>query len=306
MARKFLAARPRANTADPSSSVSNPTLTSTDAAPRADLQHITRQSSNRAKRSKTFATADEHHNNATAHQEDGIGVALGSPSQAWPRTFGGVLVPTTADVGTTAEGGQQPNVVALDEPLQRKQSKWKKFGNLFRAKTEPTPPSSNDPLYEVHVNDQSVHSRDPSGHSSSNIYYPFGPSPWQPRSNSVSQESPRPGRQGSRSKRNNRKGHAKLTKDNPKSDYQSGYQLGRWTEEPAEDLNISSSRDKPLPSTPTLNVDIPEVEMERYSVMFGNLLGGQPSSSSSSSARLARKSKQPATLDPHVEEPVRS
>ena len=302
LARKFLGARPRANSADPSpGDVSSPTLTSTNAVPRSDLQPLNNHPSTFANRSKTFATSEEYHTQHRTHRhhddprpfgQDDIGLALGSPSQqAWPQPFGGTLI-ARAD-----EYSRSPDLnVSPGGPLQRKESKWKKFGNLFRSKTEPTI-LSNEPLYEVHVNDQSVHRRDPSGQSSSSA---FVPSPWPPHSHSPPQENQKLDRSGSKHK--TRKQPAKLTKEpaNPRPDRH----WGRLAEEPTQDLNLSSSTQNKLPtSSPLLNVDIPEVEMERYSVMFGSLLGKQPPSSST---LLARRSKHVDKLKAHTEESVRS
>ncbi|KAL4995626.1 hypothetical protein BDV10DRAFT_174262 [Aspergillus recurvatus] len=129
-------------------------------------------------------------------------------------------------------------------PLQRKPSKWKKIGGLFKAKNA-VAANANKPFYQVHAP---------------------GDGPSQESTHSIDYKSRR----------------RADTKTVPIKNTEVWPCLASETETLAH-----QQESKPNPGS-FLQVEIPQVEMERYSVMFGGLLNNdQPS-------LLARRSK---TLD---------
>jgi hypothetical protein len=269
MARKFFTTRPRANT-------------STGGATE---QAIYSPDTLNPKRSNTFAGIGERSHGRDRRQYyavqpssipepeqegDLIGVALGSPTAYWPHPSGGTVIATAASNSDTdldrrfAEG---------DIPLRRKPSKWKKIGGLFKTKNVPDPPK-DDLFYQVQVNGQPLH---PSSTDNSTTAFQFTSRPFSPQDRNL-EHDPRPTRQ---------KSHGKLVKE-PAQRHR-----GAWTDQPQD----GSRNDSATP--PLLNVEIPEVEMERYSVMFANLLGKEPRSTI-----LARRSRTLDRLETFQEEPV--
>jgi hypothetical protein len=206
-----------------------------------------------------------------------IGVALGSPSLAQP--------PPPA---TCIQSGEYPGMWnSVDEGtepiiLRHKPSKWKKIGGLFKAKNGLTPPPKT-PFYQVRVSDHPLHpSPDevaPPEHLFQPRYARHGGEPpwasgyskghahreiWPQVEDDANYVPPTPPKSAK----------PKLAKEGHKHIGRSKSKKRSKDEEPAENVE------------PMLNIDIPDVQMERYSVMFGSLLGkGQPST------LLARRSK---------------
>ncbi|PGH11961.1 hypothetical protein AJ80_06927 [Polytolypa hystricis UAMH7299] len=321
MAKKLFTGRPRANTAG---DISKPTLTHTDALPRSDLQAIGQVSANitdaqsdlhelghvpadaaEVQRSKTggHSTRQKHDEWKKSHAFDFqlseqqqqqesqieyadnghggqmIGVALGSPSlqRSFPPDVYNAVSPPPDRGASRAPSETEEGRVA---PLKRKPSKWKKIGGLFRSKT--SSPMPRQPFYQVQVNDQPLHA--PSSRTASPADLHFQ------QSYASMHASPPPFPKFTVQNPNGKEiwpalddrpstSHASPSKP-PKKLINDGKRL---TEEPGEYTSPS------LQQSPLLDIDIPDIHMERYSVMFGSLLGKNPSST-----LLARRSR---TLD---------
>ncbi|KAJ0421110.1 hypothetical protein BJY00DRAFT_111766 [Aspergillus carlsbadensis] len=160
----------------------------------------------------------------TDHALDGsmIGIALGSP-----RLLDSQIPPTQAQ---RYPPPTPPDVDSPPSSLQRKSSKWRKIGGLFKAKGAMAP-NVNKPFYQVRA------------------------------------ESERPSQGSSHS-----------------IDYKSRQRAGSKTE-PIENTELwpclvseqeaimqKQSSSSPNAQGSLLQVEIPKVELERYSVMFGGLL----------------------------------
>ncbi|KAL4752001.1 hypothetical protein BDW72DRAFT_212284 [Aspergillus terricola var. indicus] len=168
--------------------------------------------------------------------ESMIGIALGSPRLL--EQF------NTASQSQRIPPPTPPYDGRPNSPLQRKPSKWKKIGGLFKAKNA-VAPNANRPFYQVHAPNDG-----PSQESTHSIDY-------KPR---------------------RRAG----TKTVPIANTEV------WPCLASENETLTHQQEsKPNPGS-FLQVEIPQVEMERYSVMFGGLLNNDRPS------LLARRSR---TLD---------
>ncbi|KAL4814742.1 hypothetical protein BDW67DRAFT_83978 [Aspergillus spinulosporus] len=168
--------------------------------------------------------------------ESMIGIALGSPrlleQYNTPSQSQRIPPPTP------------PEEERSNSPLQRKPSKWKKIGGLFKARNT-VAPNANKPFYQVHAPNDG-----PSQGSTHSIDY-------KPRRRAGTKTAPI----------ENTEVWPCLASENEALAHQ--------------------QESKPNPGC-FLQVEIPQVEMERYSVMFGGLLNNDRPS------MLARRSK---TLD---------
>jgi hypothetical protein len=168
--------------------------------------------------------------------ESMIGIALGSPRLL--EQYNTASQPERIPPPTPPEE-ERPNSL-----LQRKPSKWKKIGGLFKAKNA-VAPNANRPFYQVHAPNDG-----PSQGSTHSIDY-------KPRRRAGTKTAPI----------ENTEVWPCLASENETLAHPQG--------------------SKPNPGS-FLQVEIPQVEMERYSVMFGGLLNNDRPS------LLARRSK---TLD---------
>ncbi|RDW67314.1 uncharacterized protein DSM5745_09180 [Aspergillus mulundensis] len=168
--------------------------------------------------------------------ESMIGIALGSPRLLEQHN----IAPQVQRMPPpTPPEDERPK-----SPLQRKPSKWKKIGGLFRAKNA-VAPNATKPFYQIHATNEG---------------------PVQESTHSVDYKSRR--RAGTRTAPiENTEVWPCLASENEATAHQQA--------------------SKPNPGS-FLQVEIPQVEMERYSVMFGGLLNNERPS------LLARRSK---TLD---------
>lgn len=210
--------------------------------------------------------------------DQGIGIALGSPSMVPPGN------PAWADVITTSpprlnDEKQERNPPS---PLKRKPSRWKKIGGLFKSKN-PEPPR-RVPFYEVRVNDQQLRSVDGSEcFSDAHLLRrrPIIPDAhqWPARSQSL----PR---------------HRELISVATSTGYstptesasllEGTHQHGHWETWVDEPQNLESGSSAKARNAPLIDVNIPQVEMERYSIMFGSFYDKE---FKSTSGLLARRSK---------------
>ncbi|KAL1954518.1 hypothetical protein VTO42DRAFT_1078 [Malbranchea cinnamomea] len=309
MARKLFASRPRANTTN--ESISRPTLTFTDAAARLDLQPLHQVSAHKAaaenarpKRSLTVVDRARSHRqdvegltnmenpcfrprtspapeDRRSQEEEVIGIALGSPTAAWGHpcmasksTIATHMSDNEGDKMRTSNAGSN----SVPHALKRKPSKWKKFGDLFKTKNPPPLPEGM-PFYQVQVNDQPLL---PSRYPDFAMGFQFG---WDYGAPHATQ----PSRQHSRKEKESKpRKHAKLVKERSPRKHR-----GALTQEPRH--VTKTERQEPAPLN-LLNVDIPDVELERYSVMFGGILG-----KSQSQTLLDRRSKTLDKLKTHKE-----
>ncbi|KAL1962466.1 hypothetical protein VTN77DRAFT_9667 [Rasamsonia byssochlamydoides] len=300
MARRIFGGRARAHPA--AETISRPTLTFTDALPRDDLQDLGRISAAGAQPapSSGWSRRQEIPNDASAFDfrvaeppeeavksdrlagqtvdDSMIGIALGSP--------GAVASPYST--AKSNDGPPPPSEVQATTndtsgSLRRKPSKWKKFGGLFKGKQN-TQKTSNLPFYQVQVNDQ------PMGTDSE---FPYEHAFLAQSRYELRQDAVRQNKDSSHMEAWPRLEDESRKEQDP--DNQSHAQAGH-------NGGINSSGSIPSGPGPFLQVDIPDIHMERYSVMFGSVLGNkQPA------GLLERRSKtldklKVATDEPHAPE----
>ena len=213
-----------------------------------------------------------------------IGIALGSPRVARGMGYiSGGSIPTTITDASEIETQNSGSGNSDTPGLKRKPSKWKKFGDLFKPKAAPAMPIEAPPFYQVQINDQPLlPSRYPSFIKDYSSEYSYG----------AHHHIMPPSRRDDEKDKITPRKHTKLTKEQNHPVPQKHW--GALSDEPAD---VSTSERRGPPPSNLLGVDIPDVEMERYSVMFGNLLG-KPQSST----LLARRSKTLDNLMVHEEE----
>lgn len=260
MARGFFSSRSRAHT----DGVSKPSLVYSDALPRDDLQMVGSISGssdspgNRTHRSKTHdgmspvvngpfhanginsptinMTESPHQGQSNLHIIDSemIGVALGSPSMVSPPALG----EQRWQYELRKEDAEATNETPI--ALRRQPSKWKKMANLFKAK--PDNSKAKAAFYQMPLPDdpqfQCEHLSTSNKPSFPSIgEEPQGFSPWSTTG---------------------------------KKESHSAVPWSAIPPTPPDNLDTS----KPLPVlSPLLQIDIPESQMERYSVMFSGILG---------------------------------
>ncbi|PGG98700.1 hypothetical protein AJ79_08786 [Helicocarpus griseus UAMH5409] len=240
---------------------------------------------------------------ANSASEDGtimIGVALGSPTTYRPGQPS--LFPV---ISSTAPSEVISTDVADEEPqqLKRKPSKWKKIGSLFKSKN--SGPQQEQPFYKLRVDDCPTTSHGPRGsledlhiNQSHEIACRQGTLDDPDLKRHKTREEPKSEKENSKSPK--LKEFKKLVKNtrSPKPSKRASREdgtLGRPSTPTGNHTpKLSESPDVPAP---LISVDIPDVHMERYSVMFGNLLGKTPSTS-----LLARRSRTLEKLKTNDEE----
>lgn len=223
--------------------------------------------------SPTVADAPEHVANPKPLQLDliamhaeamGIGMALGSPNhQPLTQPSDQQLYIDDTPVSTPEE--DHHTVANENVPTKQKHSRWKLLGGLFGKKSADAPAA----FYQLQHTDPDY--REP------NHSYSAEP---QKSSRSL----PTRGKTESEPRRSPRKPHLKRA-----------HTTQVYGDLEKESTTDESQRTPPairLDVGPMLDVDIPSIHMERYSIMFGSVLK-QPSSDQSSSL-LARRQ---ATLD---------
>ncbi|KAI9926131.1 hypothetical protein MW887_004594 [Aspergillus wentii] len=189
-----------------------------------------------------------------------IGIALGSPRLADSQSTPSKAQERPPLVTTNTEKPKRSN-------LQRKSSKWRKIGGLFKAKHALTSASSK-PFYQVRVNNDCCLQ----GSSYSVDYQPNNP---------VNKRTPEKDDDGTcDSWPRIEPGIEAKTKDQ---------QQKPGTRDLSVKTGQQASGSKSRNPGPLLQVDIPDIQLERYSVMFGGLLGkDQPKDQSPSSARRSK------------------
>ncbi|RHZ56421.1 uncharacterized protein CDV56_106994 [Aspergillus thermomutatus] len=172
-----------------------------------------------------------------------IGIALGSPRMAEPQSMLSQMQ-EQPPVSTSASSEQASPQAS---PPKRKPSKWRKIGGLFKAKNGMAA-TANQPFYQVRCNEEwplqeSTHSVD-----------------YQQQCEAENTAPPPP----------NLEIWPCLEAENePKSNDQSN--LVTAPHDSAKNNGLVSDA-KPRTAGPFLQIDIPDVQLERYSVMFGGVL----------------------------------
>lgn len=196
-----------------------------------------------------------------------IGIALGSPGMlaSFNRKTAERLPLQSHETSTTGE----------THTLRRKPTKWKKIGGLFRGKCVPAP-APNPPFYQVQVNSSQLPP------SSEFLSEPLV----QPQLRHELDQEVKLSNKEERSRDTFTEAWPRLEVTRRLSG-KVRHKAPRNEMGPPNDAT-GSPESKLSGSPPLLQVDIPDTQMERYSIMFGSVLGkGQ-------SSLLARRSR---TLD---------
>ncbi|KAI9836114.1 MAG: hypothetical protein M1819_001730 [Sarea resinae] len=268
-----------------------------DAEQRLDIQTTT----------STVAAARQHPNDFQAPaswevmhplspEELGIGRALGSPSQRYgwaphpPRQLQGTGSNDSRSTATSPNSDltHDPAPQRNDHELSRqKTGKWKMLHSIFGRKVQGSP--SQDPFYQLQVSrPASTESRS----TDADIKVP------QRHNSAVARDGKRAAVERSRTVKEDDR------REWTKPDFKRAYSAPLKRSEvnplslppPPPPPPKSTKVTKPTPKLrleagPMLNVDIPNVQMERYSVMFGSLIASNRSSSSLLARRQATLGK---------------
>ncbi|OJJ50706.1 hypothetical protein ASPZODRAFT_11561 [Penicilliopsis zonata CBS 506.65] len=294
MARGIFAGKARVP--QPTDLISQPVITYTDALPRKDLlaiEHASEQMPPRRTAQWDFqrpGTPDrrnlppkfqnigtgfnfevnEPHSPATLSprmadsQVGGIGVALGSPTLVDVQQIHALSHEQSSPASPAASGQEARN----NYPT-RKSSKWRKIGGLFRAKNA-LAPVPKPPFYQVRTGEPHIQNMSVSTGIQSRTELPPGfQSPQRQLAGIPSKQSIVP--------INGAETEWPSPKPKQPEHRDDGFKI-----------NVQDMSNKPEPRVPApgqqankpgllLSVDIPRVEMERYSVMFSGLLDRQKS-----------------------------
>ena len=204
-------------------------------------------------------------------QEVVIGMALGSPSQ-------NPLPPLPQDANLRDNyHALSPQTSAPEEQLyqakdmHRQKGKWKGLGGLFSKKSASMPVSPASPLYTAQTTAHGTGHRQIQPHALALSHESHsGLQTGMPRTGrELTQDSPRPLRVPLSK-------YANLKPEMQRSHTTPVFQPERHTPTPPpppkdavfEDIVVQS----PIATSPLLEVEIPSVTMDRYSVMFGSVL----------------------------------
>lgn len=221
----------------------------------------------------------------------GIGVALGSPSQS-PWTYNQTVGSTTSfdTRGPSPLSTSVPSPAPISDEVLRDRGKWKMFGGLFGKKATSNPVTPGTPFYKAQypksafqIQQQPASSsaafpkhRRVSSRSLDHIPYsvsakppPTGWAPVQPpRRPPSDKQDPAPGASQTRSPTPPPKDYPTkpvlVTRPSSKT-------VPTITSEPAT-IDFFTRIAKPKNQMSLLEIDIPDVSMERYSIMFSDVL----------------------------------
>ncbi|EEH21431.2 hypothetical protein PABG_03647 [Paracoccidioides brasiliensis Pb03] len=226
-----------------------------------------------------------------------IGVALGSPTMHRTQQSGPWCTVSTALLDARSVRVEDRDT----ERLKPKATKWKQISGLFKSKNPVPPPDT--PIYQVPLNDRSVTSH--GGRDSpedSHILPNHAYQPWDDFQNNKLKEAgkvdgsvTRPPKKMKESKKLVKYIDIESLKSSPKKSVQQDKHLPLLSKEIASLPTTSSGA--PDLCSPLLTVDIPDIHLERYSVMFGTVLGKPPPST-----LLAKRSRTLDMLRTHDEE----
>lgn len=249
-------------------------------------------------------------------REGFIGIALGSPTMApnWSATQSTDFVPNTHRTVTEITSNP-PSIIAKAEEVQKpKLSRWK---SIFGKKSQPAP-EPKPTFYQLaqsvaptradsHHDNESLDSRTTPQYGSTKEIVSTSPPAFKPEiresrrlpkgfAQPTTETRPRALTHGTaalnpnplplRSTSNNNV----LTR-NTQNDSPTVPQLNLPKDDYQSPSSIAFPSNQPRMDKPLLDVDIPTIKMERYSVMFGNLLqsGTESSLSNRSSSLLVRR-----------------
>ncbi|KAH1931394.1 hypothetical protein KXV48_008875 [Aspergillus fumigatus] len=178
-----------------------------------------------------------------------IGIALGSPRMAEPQR----ILPQMQEQPPVSTSASPEQVSPQTKTLKRKPSKWRKIGGLFKAKNA-FPATANQPFYQLRCAEEwplqeSTHSVDYKHQQEAAKSEP---------ENATPQNLP-----------NLEKWPCLEGKDESKSCVQSSSET--VPQESVKNIDLASGT-KLRTAGPFLQIDIPDVQLERYSVMFGGVL----------------------------------
>ena len=201
-------------------------------------------------------------------QEVVIGMALGSPSQ-------NPLPPLPHEAGLNDRYHTlSPQTSVTEEELyqakevHKQKGKWKGFGGLFAKKSASMPVSPASPLYATQTTTQGITHREIRPHALSHGSYSARQAETPRMNREVAQDSPRQLKMPV-SKYSNHKPDMQRSHTTPM------FQVERHTPTPPpppKDVLYQESVVQSPAATSLLEVEIPSVTMDRYSVMFGSVL----------------------------------
>ncbi|KAL9618635.1 MAG: hypothetical protein Q9160_006676 [Pyrenula sp. 1 TL-2023] len=226
---------------------------------------------------------------ATADEGGGIGMALGSPTHPPPRQH-----PQASNPSPLINS----DALSHDEHLYEEQSgrnkpgKWKKIGGLFKAKNAFAQPGQSTPFYSLSNQYAASVSPNPDPKQQPTDTWPL-PQPMPPGMTAKAQKvtghgfGPKPINLAQRYDLDGSKPSIESNRSAPRPGNGPQARRGSSGNDGVAALKSfeSSTMFSKASALPSLDVDIPDAQMERYSIMFGTLLGG------SSSNLLARRSR---------------
>jgi hypothetical protein len=181
---------------------------------------------------------------------DMIGIALGSPRMAEPQSM---LSQMQEPLVPTSTSSEQASPQAA--PPKRKPSKWRKIGGLFKARNA-LPAPANQPFYQVRCNEEW-----PLQESTHSVDYQLRCEAENLEAENMAPTPPKPP--------NLEIWPCLEGEDEPKSYVQSNLATAP---QGSGKNNYLVPGAKPRTAGPFLQIDIPDVQLERYSVMFGGVL----------------------------------
>jgi hypothetical protein len=180
-----------------------------------------------------------------------IGIALGSPRMAEPQS---ILTQMQEQPPISTSASPEQAAPQTKSP-KRKPSKWRKIGGLFKAKNA-LPATANQPFYQLRCTEEwplqeSTHSVDYEHQCEAEKSEPEKMAPTPPNLPNL-EIWPCP-----------------EAENGPKSYVQSSLETA--PQDSAKNNGLVPGA-KPRTAGPFLQIDIPDVQLERYSVMFGGVL----------------------------------
>ncbi|KAL9121172.1 MAG: hypothetical protein Q9187_002270 [Circinaria calcarea] len=323
--------------------VSPPVFIATDAEPRNDLYNLPGDPSTRRKQSiprprtangpidtqpsatktaardeklpkpshsQAYRTASQPHNvyDIAGTENITIAMALGSPCQNPLPPLPVEAAPNIAFFvdSPPAPHSANPHRAEIEDTMKQK-GKWKMFGGFFGKKNASTPASPASAFYQLQP---AIPPAPHTGVKPPQPYYKSNREAGKPRKLGSHSKSRETGRDSSGKSRTHPKDQGVNTKpDIHRAHTAPMFQSERKSPTPPpkdykdqKDLSRARSDDGPM----MLQVDIPNFTMERYSVMFGNVLRPQqPSLLVRRKAQLEKLKSvvkdEPYLVDPHIQ-----
>ncbi|KAH7139365.1 hypothetical protein B0J11DRAFT_516649 [Dendryphion nanum] len=255
-----------------------------------------------------------------------IGIALGSPTMApnWSTTQSTDFVPNTTHRTVTHISSNTPSLLAKEEPVSKpKLSRWR---SIFGKKPQPPPQEQKPSFYQLaqsvvptradsHHDNESLDSRTAPQYEDAKEIESTSPPAFKPEirqsrklpkgyAQPTTETRPRALTHGTVMAAGNRNTTLLRSASSANTPTTALYsdsptvpqlvvsgEMNQYSSSKASPSNLPRI-DRPGMDTPLLDVDIPTIKMERYSVMFGNLLqsgAGSTSAGNRSSSLLVRR-----------------